>query len=111
AALGTLRDLRRRLADGEALAAAELTTLLAQELPQGWARRRALAALFAERRPEALDDALALVAQVGSPVDRRWALSDLAASRSWNDGDWERLVAAAAGAGERRRLALRRRRA
>ncbi len=111
AALGTLRDLRRRLADGEALAADELSTLFAQELPQGWARRRALSALFAERRPEALDDALALVAQVGSPVYRRWALADLAASRPWDDGDWDRLVAAAAGAGERRRLALRRRRA
>ena len=111
AALGTLRDLRRRLADGEAVAADEVSTLFAQELPQGWARRRALSALFAERRPEALDDALALVAQVDSPVNRRWALSDLAASRSWDDGDWERLLAAAPGAGERRRLALRRRRA
>ncbi|HEV8241408.1 MAG TPA: hypothetical protein VGS57_18745 [Thermoanaerobaculia bacterium] len=111
AALGTLRDLRRRLAAGEALAADEMTTLFAQELPQGWARRRALSALFAERRPEALDDALALVAQVGSPVDRRWALSDLAASRRWDDGDWDRLVAAASTVGERRRLALRRRRA
>jgi len=111
AALGTLRDLRRRLGEGEAVAADELSTLFAQELPQGWARRRALSALFAERPPEALDDALALVAQVGSPVNRRWALSDLAASRAWADDDWQRLVAAASGAGERRRLALRRRRA
>jgi hypothetical protein len=111
AAIGTLRDLRRRLAGGEALAADDVSTLFAEELPQGWARRRALAALFAERPPERLDDALALVAQVGSPVDRRWALADLAASRPWEDGDWARLVAAAAGDGERRRLALRRRRA
>ncbi|HET9768802.1 MAG TPA: hypothetical protein VFS60_18300, partial [Thermoanaerobaculia bacterium] len=111
AAMGTLRDLRRRLADGEALAADDVSTLFAEELPQGWARRRALAALFAERRPERLDDALTLVAQVGSPVDRRWALADLAASRPWEDGDWARLVAAAVGDGERRRLALRRRRA
>jgi hypothetical protein len=111
AALRTLRNLRRRLADGEAFAADELSTLFAQELPQGWARRRALSALFAERRPEALDDALALVAQVGSPVNRSWALSDLAGSRPWADDDWDRLVAAASGSGERRRLALRRRRA
>jgi len=110
AAIGTLRDLRRRLAGGEVLAADDVSTLFAEELPQGWARRRALAALFAERRPE-LDDALALVAQVGSPVNRRWALADLAASRPWVDDDWARLVAAAAGDGERRRLALRRRRA
>jgi len=111
AALCTLRDLRRRLTSGEAFAADEVTTLFAEELPQGWARRRALAALFAQRRPEALDDALALVAQVSSTVDRRWALADLAASRPWADGDWERLVAAAGGTGERRRLALRRRKA
>jgi len=111
AALGTLRDLRRRLAGGDTPAADEVATLFAEELPQGWARRRALAALFAQQRPEALDDALALVAQVGSTVDRRWALTDLAASRPWTDGDWERLVATAGGAGERRRLAMRRRRA
>ncbi len=111
AAIGTLRDLRRRLAGGEALAADDVSTLFAQELPQGWARRRALSALFAERRPDRLDDALTLVGQVGSPGDRRWALADLASSREWADGDWARLVAAAAGDGERRRLALRRRRA
>jgi hypothetical protein len=111
AAIGTLRELRRRLAGGEALAADDVSTLFAEELPQGWARRRALAALFAERRPERLDDALALVAQVGSPVDRRWALADLAASRAWEEGDWARLVATAGGDGERRRLALRRSRA
>ena len=109
--VGTLRDWRRRLDTGEQPEAREVTALFVEQLPHDWARRRALAAWFAHRQPNELDDALALVAQVGSPVNRRWALGELAASRPWEDGDWERIMALAGGAGDRRRLASRRRRA
>lgn len=104
-----LRALRRRLAAGEAPAAGSMETLLAHQLPHDWARRRALAALFAQRLPADLDEALALLGQVESAAARRWALADLAASRPWEEADWERLLAAADSPSLRRRLAARRR--
>jgi hypothetical protein len=106
--LATLRRLRSRLAGGAPPALAEVSALLERELPAGWARRRALAALFEAGLPPRAEDALALVGQLDSAADRRWALADLAASRRWSDGDFERLVAAADTPAVRRRLGNRR---
>jgi hypothetical protein len=111
ASLAALRAWRRRLASDETPRLDDAATLIAEQLRPGWAKRRALAALFARRQPAAVDEALALVAQVGSAADRRWLLCDLAASRQWPDEDWQHLLAAAATPAERRRLAMRRARA
>ena len=106
-----LRALRRRLGAGEEPAAGSVEALLAHELPHDWARRRALAALFEKQLPAGLDEALAWLGQVESAAARRWALADLAASRPWEEADWERLLAAADSASLRRRMAARRQRA
>ena len=105
--LARLRALRRALASGPGVSAEALDELL-DSLTSDWARRRALAAAFASGVPARLEDALALVGHLGSPAARRWALGDLAASRPWSDGDWERLLAAADSPLLRRRLAARR---
>jgi hypothetical protein len=76
----------------------------------GWTQRRALADLLRRGAPP-LVDALALVAQVASAADRRWALCDVAASRAWSDAEWECVLAAGDTPALRRRLAARRRRA
>jgi outer membrane biosynthesis protein TonB len=104
--LEVLRVLRRRLDAGEA--GGDMETLLAQELPHDWARRRALAVLFAHGMPADVDEALSLVGQVQSAAGRRWALADLAASRPWKEAEWDRLLAAADSSSLRRRLATRR---
>jgi hypothetical protein len=110
-ALATLRAWHRRLASDDPPRTDDAATLLAQQLRPGWAKRRALAALFAKQQPAEVDDALSLVAQLGNAADRRWLLCDLAASRPWADDDWQRLLAVASGPAERRRLAMRRERA
>jgi hypothetical protein len=114
APLQLLRALRRDLGAGGARSLDGLTTLVTRELPSDWARRRALAAAFAHGVPADVEQALALVAHLGSPSARAWALSDLAASRAWSDRDWSTLLAAAdtiggAAPGLRRRLGARRR--
>ncbi len=111
ATLGALSALRRRLAAGDVPSSEAVAALLDHELPHDWARRRALAALFARQLPASLDEALALLDRVGSAGERRWALADLAASRRWEEADWERLVAVADTPAQRRRLAARRARA
>ena len=111
AALATLRAWHRRLASDDLPRVDDAATLVAQQLRPGWAKRRALSALFAKQQPAAIDDALTLVEQLGNAADRRWLLCDLAASRAWADDDWQRLLAAASGPAERRRLAMRRPRA
>jgi len=111
AALDALRAWHRRLAAGDMPDAGDAAALIAEQLRPDWARRRAISALFAHQEPAALDDALALVAQVSSNSGRRWVLADLAASRAWADAEWQRLLAAAATPAERRRLSTRRLRA
>ena len=82
--------------------------MLERELTSDWARRRALAALFASGIPPRADEALALVEGLATAAGRRWALADLAGSRRWSDDDFERVLAAADTPGLRRRLASRR---
>ena len=104
-ALARLRSLRRALGARGAVSTESLHDLLDHGLASDWARRRALAAAFASGVPAGLDDALALVARLSAPSARRWVLGDLAASRAWPEGEWERLLAAADSPAARRRLA------
>jgi hypothetical protein len=46
--------------------------------PDGWARRRALAALLEAGIPSQVDDALNLIECLGREMDRRWCLGILA---------------------------------
>jgi hypothetical protein len=106
--LAVLRELRRRLATDAPPDAAAFADIVDRSLGSDWARRRALAALFARRLPADLQDALALVQRLSTPADRGWALADLVASRQWSDGDFALLLSAADSPALRRRLALRR---
>lgn len=107
-ALAALQTLRRRLLDGPPPDTDAVEALLERELTSDWARRRALAALFARGMPASAGEALALVGRLETVADRRWALADLAASRRWSDIDFGRIVEAADTAATRRRLLARR---
>jgi hypothetical protein len=106
--LAVLQSLRRRLRTGEVPSEEAVGALLEHELGSDWARRRALSAWFAAHPVTTLDAALGLVARLERAGDRRWALADLAGSREWDEGEWERLLATADTPALRRRLQSRR---
>lgn len=105
--LHTLLDLRRRLEAGESVPGEALRTFLADESHPAWARRRAVTAWIEARRPDA-DEALGVIGELGSAGDRAWCLGALAASRSWSQAAWEKILDAAPDDSTRRRLARRR---
>jgi hypothetical protein len=53
--------------------------ILVEAFPDGWARRRAICAVFDEEIWDRIGDALGLVSSLGRESDRRWCLSVLAA--------------------------------
>ncbi len=75
--LSRLRGLRRELSG---LAGSSVVTLreLAESFEDGWARRRALAAILEAGIPDSAGDALELVAVLERELDRRWCLGILA---------------------------------
>jgi hypothetical protein len=75
--LSQLRVLRRELSGFRGSSVATLREFI-EWFPDGWARRRALCALLEEGIPSETEDALELVACLGSEIDRRWSLGLLA---------------------------------
>jgi hypothetical protein len=75
--LSRLRRLHKSLPDLVDSGSDSLRVLL-EDLPQGWARRRALAALLQAGIPRDVDAAVELVATMERPLDRRWCLGILA---------------------------------
>jgi len=75
--LAVLANLRRELSNLRGASVDRLRVLLA-ELPEGWARRRALAALLEGGVPADAGDALELIADFDRELDRRWCLGVLA---------------------------------
>jgi hypothetical protein len=75
--LSQLRVLRRELS-GFAGSSAETLRRVLEGFPDGWARRRALAALLEAGIPSRIDDALDLIEGLGREMDRRWCLGILA---------------------------------
>ena len=75
--LSQLLVLRRKLAG---IAGSSVDTLreLVTSFEDGWARRRALAAILEAGIPESAGDALELVTTLGRESDRRWCLGILA---------------------------------
>jgi len=76
-ALSRLRRLRREL-PGVAGAEAEALLGVIEAFPEGWARRRALAALLEAGIPADPGQAVDLVADLEREFDRRWCLGILA---------------------------------
>jgi len=72
-----LRVLRRELSGFTGSSIATLHELI-ETYPDGWARRRALCALFEAGIPAETRDALELVGCLGRELDRRWCLGLLA---------------------------------
>jgi hypothetical protein len=60
-----------------------------EAFPAGWARRRALQALFRAGVPESREAALALVRELERPTERRWCLHTLAETRGLADDELE----------------------
>ena len=75
--LSQLRVLRRELS-GFAGSSTETLRRVIEGFPDGWARRRALAALLEAGIPSQIDDALDLIECLGREMDRRWCLGILA---------------------------------
>jgi hypothetical protein len=75
--LSRLRRLHTTLPDLVGSGTESLRALL-EEFPQGWARRRALAALLEAGIPSAAHAAVELVAGLDRELDRRWCLGVLA---------------------------------
>jgi len=75
--LGRLQLLRREL---ESLGGARVGAVrrLLEAFPERWARRRALSALFEAGIPADPNEAIELVAELDSALDRRWCLGTLA---------------------------------
>ena len=65
---------------------------LVEAFPDGWARRRALAALLEAGLPEDVGDALDLIGDLRQSVDRRWCLGVLADSGDLQGVDAERAL-------------------
>jgi hypothetical protein len=76
-ALSQLRVLRRELS-GFVGSSTETLRRVVDGFPDGWARRRALAALLEAGIPSQIDDALNLIECLGREMDRRWCLGILA---------------------------------
>jgi hypothetical protein len=70
---------------------AEINAIL-DAFPPGWARRRALQALFRAGAPEKHEAALTLIRELGRPTDRRWCLRTFAETRELPDDQLERLL-------------------
>ena len=75
--LSQLRVLRRELS-GFAGSSTETLRKVIEGFPDGWARRRALAALLEAGIPSRIDNALDLIECLGREMDRRWCLGILA---------------------------------
>jgi hypothetical protein len=75
--LSQLRVLRRELSGFRGSSVATLRELI-EAFPDGWARRRALCALFEEGIPSDASDGLELVSCLERELDRRWCLGVLA---------------------------------
>jgi hypothetical protein len=75
--LSQLRVLQRELSGFKGSSVATLRELI-EAFPDGWARRRALCALFEEGIPAESHDALELVSCLDRELDRRWCLGLLA---------------------------------
>src|SRR3982751_2058598 len=98
--------LRRHLQEAGGISAEELYLVL-ENFPDGWARRRALLEILRSGSPAGLQDALDLVATLGSERDRAWCLGALADERPLNARDREALLAAVPTPAARRRLERR----
>ena len=75
--LSQLRVLRRELSGFKGSSTSTLLELIVS-FADGWARRRALCALFEVGIPTDIDDALELVSALDRDLDRRWCLGMLA---------------------------------
>lgn len=104
--LRTLRALQGDPAAARALGREGRRALVAR-LGGGWASRRALSRMIEARALEDLDEALALLAAVDSPVAKTWCLRDLLEAWPLAPGEVERVLAAAPSEAARRRLERR----
>jgi hypothetical protein len=106
-----LLDLRKRLDADETVTSDEMRRLLGQTITPPWARRRAVSAWIEAEGSGALasaEEALSLIAELGSPGDRTWCLASLAAGRRWPRAAWEKILEAAPDPAARRRIERRR---
>jgi hypothetical protein len=99
------RLLRDRL-EGSKHPVGDLQTVL-ELFPDGWSRRRALAALLEEGLPEKAADAVPLLGTLSSERDRLWCLGVLAGSRGLSGADREHLLSTITSPAARRQLERR----
>lgn len=101
--LARLRALEREKRGLRGSALATIRKLL-DGFPDGWVRRRALAALISAGIPESSDAALELIAGLDREVDRRWCLGALARRGDLKGAALERSLGLVSSAAGRRRL-------
>ena len=100
--------LLREKAEGTRDWSPEALRVLIEVFPDGWARRRALAVLFAAGVPTDFETALGLVTEtLVSPTDRRWCLGVLATGRELTPHQREALLGGLESPAWRRRLSKR----
>ncbi|HYO15623.1 MAG TPA: hypothetical protein VE685_20695 [Thermoanaerobaculia bacterium] len=100
------RLLREHLQGSKRLSAGNLRALL-EVFPDGWSRRRALAAMFTAGAPASAAEVAALLDTLSSERDRLWCLGALAGSRQMSGTDREALLGTVASPVARRRLERR----
>jgi hypothetical protein len=104
--LARLRLFRDSLEGSKRPPTGDLHALL-DAFPDGWVRRRALAALLQAGLPEKAADAVPLLGVLSSERDRLWCLGALADYRRLSEADRESLLATIASPAARRRLERR----
>ncbi len=77
---------------------------LVKVFPEGWARRRALVALFEAGLPADVSDALDLINALERPADRRWCLGVLAARGDLRGAEADRALKMVESSTLRRRI-------
>lgn len=101
--IGRLRAFRAAIPGLRAASPAAVADALA-ELPEPWARRRALSALVAAGVPSSAAEALDLIEGLERPMDRRWCLAELARRGDLSGHELDRALALLVSPAARRRL-------
>jgi hypothetical protein len=102
--LSRLRRFRERVEDLREAERSELEAVLS-ELPEPWARRRAVAVLIEAGVLASASAALDLIEDLERSMDRQWCLSALARRGDLEGDDLERALAMLSSPAARRRVA------
>jgi hypothetical protein len=101
--LSLLVELRRELSHLRGTGLDRLREVVAQ-LPQGWARRRAVAAMLEEGVPATTRDALDIIADLERELDRAWCLGILARRAGLHGAELDRALELLGSPSARRRV-------